>query len=514
MTEKERGNLNLYNAYDPGLFGLQHAHAALNGLNIAEADHYLNMKRLFVELCNRLGDRVLFAMKNGSALVTPQPINRELGEYLANILGVDNNSVTAVDVAGEPGDLLPERVLASGKVMDNLRAWTANATHPILQPRTITEMTLVLAEELGVDHGHILPDGVFKRQITGRYPSAEYLQGHPAEVNNSKVLSYLRLQELDTLLGTEMAPRGGVAYSDFQLVRETRKLLGQGYSVMIKADLSVDGMGNVRVERDMVVDSQDINDCSDEMLLKYLLSRLAEKTIPFGDRAPVVVSEFLTDKIYDPSFEVYSPPREWGEEPKIYYSCGMLIENGGFTGSIINDPLLAIANYGGLGVNRKEYKNLLDETARVVLAFAKIMWLEGYVGISDCDLALCRNARTGRLYTKILEFNYNRETGGTASYHYKQRLDKINRARGYVVARDTVAKTDYYASFAEMLGCLTEDGIDYRPGFGGVLALGHRLDEVRKLGKLMSLTWASDIDEALRLDGRLVEINNHKTHGK
>jgi hypothetical protein len=98
---------------------------------------------------------------------------------------------------------------------------------------------------------------------------------------------------------------------------------------MIKADLSVDGMGNLHINLEKCTDDGiKLSLLSDDKLNIYLGSELKKRGIPIGPKAGVVVTEFLKDKIADPSYEIYNPPKEWNILPFIYYSCGMIIDYG------------------------------------------------------------------------------------------------------------------------------------------------------------------------------------------
>lgn len=525
MNREKQPNLNIYNAFDDGLFGLHHTDKVLKDMGeLVDEDSFHRTRETFVRLCNRLGGRVLYSMHNGSALVTPEAIDTELTKYMSGLLNADLSTILMMSMEDVPGDRLPERVLSDGKTMDNLKKWAKKNEKSVLSPRTTTLATLEIAKELGIFHIPKMPvDGV-NVWVNGIFPNVEYLENHPSELNNSKVENYLKLQEIDRRLGTELAPAGSVAYNQDQMIDVVDALIDEGHDVMIKADLSVDGMGNVHIDpleslgggfgvRSYVMLSRDEKK-------KYLLEIMRAKNIPVHPSAGVCVTEFLREKIYDPSVEVYSYPKSWGVEPQVYYVCGMIIQNGGFTGSIIGDPVMAegvamntLSEYGEglkyLSQHRTEYQKVLNQAIFVAREFSKEMWREGYVGINDCDFAICRDSRSGRIYAKILEFNYNRETGATATYHLKNRLSG-GKGNGYVIARDSVKGGVYSQPVTKIYQVLNDKGLGYQPGKGGVVILGQEKSPGGKTEKseIMSLVYGRTLTEAIRYDAQLQLLAN------
>ncbi len=502
-TFENQPNLSIYNAYKRGLFGHHHSDGDIEGMGLG-LNEYHKAQKDFAQFCAVIGGRVLYAMHEGSALVTPWPIDRQMAVHMSEVWGIRSETLTMVSFEqGQPVDDLPAMILADIGKMESLRRWSKSHLEvPMVMPRTTTIETLMLAKELGAGHMPKFPSiPVFanKGPVVRGYPSLEYMGKHPAEKNNSKVDNFRLLQELDSYMGTDFSPKGGVAESLEEVVRIADELMRQGCKVLIKADLAVDGMGNLRLDKFGDKEFRDLEHTEKMACVRELLAG----KVPLGKSARVVVSEFLDTKIYDPSVEVYSPPSEWGVEPQIYYDCGMIVK-GGFLGCIIGDPvegadlsdIKTLEGYQipGLLVERKtEYRKLMVEAKRMVLEFSKVKWGEGYVGISDCDLAICLGS-DGQLFVKILEFNFNRETGGTAPYHIGQRLGVGRGAGGYVVARDGIG-AGIGNDFSSLQQWSEDNGLDYMRDREGLLVLGSRLD-----GGIMSLVYAPTLKRALEWD--------------
>lgn len=504
-------NINIYNAYKAGLFGHQHSDAEAEKMGL-ELKSYHDAQRGFVEFCSIIGGRVLYAMHEGSALVTPWPVDRKLVDYMAKIWSISPETLTMVGFDhGNIVEDLPAMILDDTEKMDQLRTWV-NVQNglPVVVPRTTTAETVEIAKELGVAHIPKIPNipAFHGRQIIrGLYPTSGYIESHPAELNNSKVDNFVLLQQLDAQMGTEFSPKGGVAESIEEVVALIDQLINQGCQVLIKADLAVDGLGNIKVEK---FNGRNFIDLSHLEKVDYV-TKILSGVVPVGRKARVVVSEFLDTKIYDPSVEVFSPPLEWGLEPQIYYDCGMIIK-GGFQGSIVGDPvdaadmadipMLGKHNIPGVLVEKKsEYRRLMVRAKEMVMAFSKVKWGEGYVGISDCDLAICLG-KDGKLSVKILEFNFNRETGGTAPYHIGQRLSQDLSQPGYVVARDAIGK-GHWSDFGKIQRWAEDNNIDYLKHREGLLVLGSRPD-----GGMMSLVFSPTLKGALHWDLLLKELTS------
>lgn len=515
-------NLNVYNAYKAGLFGHHHSDRDAGEMVGVDMKYYHALQEGFAMFCSVIGGRVLYAMDEGSALITPWPIDRKLVEHMAQVWGIDTDNVTMLSLE-DKADVrdLPAEILARNAEMDALRAWVDKQTLlPVLSPRTTTPETVIMARELGISHLPKLPaypSQLNGKQAFGLYPTLEYIENHPAEENNSKAANFLLLKQLDGVMGTDFSPKGDVAGSIEEIIAIADGLFSQGCEVMIKADLAVDGQGNLKIEKCEGRQFQELSYgekrkyITDLLIGKYTKEGEDRKMVLLGKGAPVVVCEFLSTKIYDPSVEIYSPPKEWGVKPQIYYDCGMIIK-GGFQGSIVGDPvdaadiadipMLEMHNIPGILVERKsEYRRLMARAKEMVMAFSKVKWGEGYVGISDCDLAICLG-KDGKLSVKILEFNFNRETGGTAPYHISQRLSQGLSKPGYVVARDAVG-AGRWSDFAEIQRWTEDVDLDYLKRREGLLVLGARPD-----GGMMSLVFSPTLKGALHWDLLLKELTS------
>lgn len=488
--------LNLGNYYDRGLFGFHHTLEQLDSMIGLNIDRYHETRRMFETLCAKLGDRQLAYLDNGSMTITPQPVNPELSKYMAGLFGLSMVDLSFMDGSSGNNEDLAMSILNDPVQMDNLRKWANkagnNSNSVVLNPRTITPGTITLAAELGISHGHRYTNGLFGgRNLEGIYPKLYYIETNPAQRNNSKVENYLILKQVDFELGTDLAPEGDVAFDLRGISDVCDQLIKSGKEIMIKTDLSVDGMGNLHINPDEKYDSElPFKDLDSNQKQEVILREMKKRGLFVGPTAGVVVTEFLVDKVSDPSVEVYSPPLAWkemGYEPVITYDCGMLIENGGFAGSVIPNPDL-------------EEKTLIDEASRVVLEFSRRRWLDGYVGINDADLAICVDKRTGRRYVKILEFNYNRETGGTASDSIKSRLDRMHNQHGVLIARDRIQGPNFAHSLPTVVGGL--DGIGYGSNdSSGAIILGHRINN--GVGDIMSVVYARNMHDAMMIDARL-----------
>lgn len=485
-----------YNAYgsDGGLFGLHHSPDTIGSLNL-DLQNYLNLQRVFKALCDRLGERTLSRMAPGNAIVTPDPVSPELIEYMNLILG-QSEIPLILDVENTKGDDICRRILCDGRTMDQLKRWCDVGATPVLTPRTVTPSSIMLARELGIYHALkppvSLPNGKDAQIINGVYPSLEYIEGHTESINNSKVRNYLMQRDIDERSGLDLNPIGDVAYDATTVLDICDSLMKAGkYEMMIKADLSVDGMGNLHINlKDQKVGQQKLIELSRPEQLKYIRQILRDKGIPIGPQAGVVVTEFLVEKVSDPSIEIYCPPKEWNILPFIYYSCGMIIENGGFAGTMIPDPMLGMPDH-----LKDKYIYAMDQAKTSALEFCRRQWIDGYVGICDCDIAICQKGN-GQIYPKILEYNMNRETGGTASYHLRQRL-----GGGFVIARDSVKGPGLAYPIPELRNRLSN--ILYSPGVRktGAIILGHRIGNGE--GQIMSLVYGEDMHTALSVNNEL-----------
>src|SRR3989339_1319891 len=106
----EQTPCGIYNAYKKGLFGHHHSPQVLGSIGL-DQECYQHTVDLFVDLCDRLGGRVLNLMENGGALVTPLPISSELAHYMGQVFRVDPQRVTFINAQNIPGDDLPTRIL-------------------------------------------------------------------------------------------------------------------------------------------------------------------------------------------------------------------------------------------------------------------------------------------------------------------------------------------------------------------------------------------------------------------
>ncbi len=545
MTKTERQpSLNVYNAYKDGLFGHQHEDDAVREMQGMDIEAYHKGQQDFIWFCSVIGGRVLYAMHDNGALLTPWPIDENLASYMASTFDVDLNSVTRISFEeGSVVNDLPFMVLSDDEKMEKLHEWAEKQkVIPVLSPRTTTEETIKLAMELGISHIPTMPEGFNGgKLVDGIYPTLDYIEGHPAQVNNSKADNFELLQQMDKEMGTDFSPKGGVARNIEEVVALCDYLIAQGCEVMIKADLAVDGLGNVRIKdftgrgdlepsEQAELDArygQRYQDLRYEDKKNYLLRLIKgdfkegyedARSILLSESTPVVVSEFLSDKVYDPSVEVYCPPQNWEVGPQIYYDCGMLIKSG-FQGAIVGDPLLsatpsdaeAFKDYGikepeYLINHKEEYTFLMDQAKTMVLEFATRKWRDGYVGIMDCDFAVCLDYY-GNMSIKILEFNFNRETGGTATYHIGQRLSGNLPETGYCIARDAVGKNIGNATdVAGIQEWSRGKRLDYLQNNKGLLVLGRRNND----GGMMTLVFAPTLQEAIELDSKMKKAAEEK----
>jgi hypothetical protein len=426
-------------------------------------------------------------------------LSLELAEYMNDILGY-NELPLMLDVGSVGPTDLCEKVLNNGEIMDRLNNWVNQGSKPVLMPRTYTPSSILLAQQLNIGHIHKVPANnsidVGKRNIEKIYPSLGYIENHPESKNNSKVNNYLSQQELDKETGIKLNPEGGCAYDTKGIVNIVERLERQGITdLMIKADLSVDGMGNLHIDtKNEKLKGVPIKLLERSEKEEYLKKRLREKKIALGSSAGVVVTEFLKNKIADPSFEIYCPPKEWNISPFVYYTCGMIIEEGGFAGSVIPDQAIGIPNH-----LVEDYNKLLNKVKNYVLEFAKRKWDDGYIGIMDCDLGVCRES-SDELSAYVLEYNLNRETGGTASYHLWQRI----APEGIVIARDSIKGV----GFAKPIHEISKDLRNKRLNGAGAIILGHRLEGGE--GNIMSLVYGKDFKDALYYDTQLLNYAKRK----
>lgn len=496
----EQTPCGIYNAYKEGLFGHHHSPQVLSSIGLDRQSYQMTIDQ-FVALCNRLGGRVLNLIQPGCTLVTPESISPDLAAYMGRVFNVDPSRVTFINAEGLPGSDLPTRILNDPRSMDRLRRWAADSPNPVVYPRTLTAETAAIAREIGAAHIHQIPPGL-ERPVRGIHPSFDYLERHTAQQLNSKVANYLILKEIDRNLGTAMAPVGDVAFDLDKAAAIVQTLWRSGGNAIIKADLSVDGMGNVRFPKP----NQDLDN---EALKLQIRQELQQRGIPLGPGAGVVVTELL-DLIYDPSVEWFSPPHEWGI-PLPYYWCGMLMSNGGFAGTIIDDPVLSYdsrrPNIPSELLRRNvEYRTLIRQATDVGTEFMRRFWQDGYVGIADSDFGISL-AANGRLRINILEFNLIRETGGTAAYRIKRRLDALTGTNGTTIARDSVTSKIFARPLRKVIDHLADEGLEFtsnraRGSTEGVIVLGQVIKEGR--GTIMTLTYGEDYAQAYRLDNELI----------
>lgn len=493
MEKKERRELYVYNAYgsDGGLFGLHNNEPEQVEKCGLDFENYEKLQEIFGNLCDRLGDRTLSRMSPENAIVTPSPVSKDLAECMNNILGYSELPLFC-DVGGVGAGDLCSMVLENDVAMDKLANWVRKGAKPVLMPRTHTPSSIILAKELKIDHIHKPPNWSNLPEINGVYPTLEYVENNLESKNNSKVLNYKIQKEIDIELGQNYVPEGEVAYDIDGVLEVISNLESVGINeFMVKADLSVDGMGNLHIDNSEKVKGVPFRALSYQDKANYISRILKERSIPLGSEVGVVVTEFLANKVSDPSVEIYCPPKEWNLKPFIYYSCDMIMKDGGFAGSIIpNVPM-------GLSKNLyPEYHKILGDVRSSVLEFAQRKWDEGYVGIMDCDLGICKE-EDNSLSVKILEYNLSRETGGTASYHLWEKL-----GRGFVIARDSVRGEGFACSIEEM-----QDRFGHllykKNGFGsGAIILGHRIEK-NGFGDIMSLVYSDNLPEALYYDCEL-----------
>ena len=87
----------------------------------------------------------------------------------------------------------------------------------------------------------------------------------------------MRLQAIDRRLGTDLSPKGTVAYNPDEMIKGVNNLISAGCEVMIKADLSVDGMGNVHIDQNEEVEGYGRGVTFDHLNNEQIVSTLVDR---------------------------------------------------------------------------------------------------------------------------------------------------------------------------------------------------------------------------------------------
>ena len=512
------GELIIYNAYQAGLFGHHYTSEDLKSIQGIDLETLQSAQTLFASFCRYLGERALHALSLENVIVTPEKISPDLVKYMATrVFGLPSDTDLALlSLPDATGYDLSQDILDNGQFVDSIgHEVTTRGVHT-LSPRTITPQTIILAQQLQIHHALALPTELFPgRQIDGIYPTLGFVESHPTQLLNSKAANYLRQKELDALNVTDFAPEGDIAYNLEGIIIIIERLASSQKKTIIKADLNVDGMGNLIIDPNELVGNTRFIELEQTHQEEIILARLKTKRIPVGQAAPVVVQELIKNIMAQPSFEVYSPPKTWGDEGPvgIYYDCEMIIEGGGFAGSIVPNPLdlkngdgdiSDLAEYGiqkELINRRQEYSELLERVRKAVLAFARNVWADGYVGINDADIVVYSDSQ-GNLQAKIVEYNYSRETGGTATYNFRKRLGRRIGQNVNAIGRDTILGTSLNAPLISVINLLDRNGVGFKQETGGAIILGHKV-ESNRVGKIMSLVIGRNLKEAVFFDRML-----------
>jgi len=514
-------NLIIYNGYHPELFHHDLSIGEVKAIETLTVESFENQKNRYFNLTNKLADRFLVNIKNNSFVVTAEPVNQYILEEIVKIYELDIGSMHFEHLLSDHPEDLAITILRNGKLMDKLRKWAREASNPILNPRTISVGSIQLAQELKINHSLIMPPSL-KKIVKGIYPSMDYMKKHGIKENNSKVRNYLLLKELEKNEEYKFAPVGDVAFDLDKICDIVCKLAKRGKKAIIKADLSMSGAGNIVLDTLKKRRGRCFLDLSCQQQKNKILKLLREKTIPLSRKTGVVVNEYYENILFDPSYEIYSYPQQWNIRPRITYACGMLINNGGFDGCYIPDPLESKnlqkkndTTFKKYDISllllkiKKEYKSLTQKLKLIIINFIERKWKKGYVGMCDCDIGILIDKRE-KLTAKIFEFNYSRENGGTYPYIFFRKLINSNfiKSNSTIISRDKLRGPLCNLTTKKIIQLMKEKKINLQRKKGGCILIGHKSYE--EDCHLSCFSIAPNFQEAIEFDSRLLNLINFK----
>jgi len=478
-------NLIIYNGYHPEFFHHDLSTSEVKDIKTITVKSYENQRNRYFNLTNKLADRCLVKIQNNSFVITAEPVNKYILEEIVNIYGLDIGSMHFEHLLSDHPEDLAITILKNSRLMDKLRKWAGKASDPILNPRTISEGSIQLAQELGINHSLIMPPSL-KRIVKGIYPSMKYIQKHSIKENNSKVKNYLLLKKIEKNKKDKFAPEGDVAFDLDKICDIACKLAKKGKKSIIKADLSMSGAGNVVLDTLKKRHGKSFIHLLREKQKSIVLKLLKDKAIPLSKKTGVVVNEYYHKLLFNYCYQVYSLPDLMEIKPIILYSSFMYFNPNNSQEGYQTTPknffqfLKKKYNINKNSPNSISYdktpnlntsKSYLKDTA---LELTKILWKKGYVGISSCDIGIIYDK--GKIFFKLFEFNYGRETGNIYPYLLKERLSnfKILESPNFCISINKLRGPICYRPTNKIIDLLKEKDLYFKNKTGGNILIGHK----------------------------------------
>jgi hypothetical protein len=370
-----------------------------------------------VDLCMRLQQRSLSLAKEGDIVPLQAPVEPDLVQHVVgDSFGINPENIHILNIRDTGKLTLPEAIMADGKTMDTLRNFVSQpGQKTLISPFAVDDGIQRLAKELNVGYGQewphephqVIPDG---KVWTYPRPEAKWRLWQA----NSKARNYEYAKAIDRT----WVPEGNTANSYQDAGKQVGEMLfDNGYEeVGVKADINVDGMGNLRFgveEKDKMVVTYEaeketfrVDENNREGVARLVEDQCRKRGIFINNEHPATVQKW--EKFLfglTPSVEVYIPPRESGKAPFVINECTQLIENGAFVGSINPDPLTGDMNrlneipneyWKNLGTSKEDfilhhrrgYLAAWEKQRRWALEFSRRKQTEGEVGHRDFDFGV------------------------------------------------------------------------------------------------------------------------------
>jgi hypothetical protein len=478
-------------------------HGAKNVSEIAAIpnDESRNLAKAMVELCTKLQLRAIALANEGDIVPLQVDVNRDLVKHvMSESFGINPDEVNFLPVKDKGELTLPNSILSDPDAVSCLRKFARQRSNKILiSPFAMDAGVQTLAKEIGVSYGQEWPHNPNPIVPNGKgwqYPLPE--SGWNLQEANSKAANYDLAKRIDS----DWVPEGETANSYEKAGKDVWKMLfekGLG-EVAVKADINVDGMGNLRFKKDPRTgeitvtygeNSERYRPKDIENMAKLVEDRCRKNGIFISEKHPATVQEWENFLFgVTPSVEVYIPPEETGRRPFIINECVQLIENGAFVGSINPDPLavsmdrlneIPLSYWRGLGVDRDEYiqkyrKGYLEaweKQRKLALKFANIKQAEGEVGHRDFDFGIVMED-DGSYHPRMCESNSRRTGTWVADTLGRRVLGNSYMNKGYVLSVDNLSGAAWDKDFKNIHSVFANAGGLFVPqDKTGIILNGH-----------------------------------------
>jgi hypothetical protein len=482
-------------------------HGATNSQEVGQIENKeaKELASSMVDLCMRLQQRSLSLAAEGDIIPLQAPVDPDLAKHvIGDSLGMDHQKVSLLNVRDSGRLTLPEAILADGQAMDTLSKFIQDrGERVIISPFAVDLGVQELAQELNIGYGQewphapnpIVPDGK-----VWEYP--ERGGGWRLWRENSKARNYQLAESIEK----SWVPEGDTASSYEEAGKQVGNMLfDDGHKeVGVKADINVDGMGNLRFRKvkddtvEVIYEDEStsfrVDPDSREGVARLVEDQCKQHGIFVNEDHPATVQkweEFLFG--LTPSVEIYIPPLETGRSPFIINECAQIIENGAFVGSINPDPLTVDGKrlnetpsefWENLGTTKEEFRlrhrrgylQAWEKQRKLALEFGKVKQKEGEVGHRDFDFGVVVE-EDGTYSPRMCESNARRTGTWVADTVGRKLWGNEYMQKGYVLTIDNIRGAPLDTDFRTIHSTFAKSGGLFVPETKtGIILNGHIRD--------------------------------------